>query len=216
VAQGLLRELLIIDLDVALDGIGQVRGGVEAGGTQHVGDAAVEAFDHTIGLRGSGRDEPMLDTVVGTDAIKSMGTGRLALAGSAEAVGKFLTIVGEDLSDCERRLLDQALEETAGRGCRFVLENLHVHPAGGAINGGEEVLTLVLIRHLGEVLEIDAYKAGGVSLEGLHRRLGAFILGHQGLEVGDSMAAQTAVQAGAGEVRVDELTGHRQQVIQGQ
>jgi len=87
--------VLVIDLDVAFDGIGQVLGGVEAGGGQNVGDAPVEAFDHAVGLGSSRFGEPVLDAVVGTDPIEGMGTGRLALAGGTEAISKFLAVVGE-------------------------------------------------------------------------------------------------------------------------
>jgi len=52
--------------------------------------------------------------VGGADAIKRVGTRGLALAGGTEAVGKFLTIISEDLGDRERGLVDQAREETAG------------------------------------------------------------------------------------------------------
>ena len=71
----LLGDMLIIDLDVAFDGIGQVLGGVEAGGGQNVGDAPVEAFDHAIGLGSSRFGEPVLDAVVGTDPIGHRSAG---------------------------------------------------------------------------------------------------------------------------------------------
>ncbi len=51
-------------------------------GTQHIGDAAIEAFDHTIGLRAAGLGQAMLNAVVGADPIKDMGAGWLAFAGS--------------------------------------------------------------------------------------------------------------------------------------
>jgi len=59
----------------------------------------------------------MFDVVVGTDPIEGVGTGWLALTGGAEAVGKRLAIVGEDLVDDEGSLVDQAPEKAAGGGC---------------------------------------------------------------------------------------------------
>ncbi len=59
----------------------------------------------------------MFDVVSGADQIEGMGAGRLAFAGDTEAVSKRLAVVGEELGDFERRLVDQALEEAAGRGC---------------------------------------------------------------------------------------------------
>jgi len=98
-----LGNVLIIDLDVAFDSIGQVLGGVEAGGGQNVGDAPVEAFDHAVGLGSFGLvSRSVLDAVVGTDPIEGMGTGRLVLAGGTEAISKFLAVVGEHLADRKR------------------------------------------------------------------------------------------------------------------
>jgi len=58
----------------------------------------------------------MFDAVGDADAIKRVGTCGLALTGGAETIGKSLTIIGEDLGDREGGLVDQAHEETAGRG----------------------------------------------------------------------------------------------------
>jgi len=58
----------------------------------------------------------MFDAVGGADAIKRVGTRGLTLTGGAETIGKFLTIIGEDLGDREGGLVDQAREEAAGRG----------------------------------------------------------------------------------------------------
>jgi len=66
----------------------------------------------------------MLDTVIGADSIEGVGAGRVALAGGAEAVGKLLAVVGEELVDGKGSLIDQALEEAAGGGCRLILERL--------------------------------------------------------------------------------------------
>jgi len=57
--------------------------------------------------------------------------------------------------------------------------------------------------------------AGIIRLDGLHWHLGAGLPGHQRLEVRHAVVAQTAVQARARDLGVDELAGHRQQVIQG-
>jgi len=57
----------------------------------------------------------MFAAVGDADAIKRVGTRGLALTSGAETIGKFLTIIGEDLGDREGGLVDQAREETAGR-----------------------------------------------------------------------------------------------------
>lgn len=55
--------------------------------------------------------------IISANLIDGMGAGWLALAGGTEGIGKFLAVVGEELGDFERGLLDEALEEAAGRGC---------------------------------------------------------------------------------------------------
>jgi len=60
------------------------------------------------------------------------------------------------------------------------------------------------------------HKAGLIVLEGLHGGLGPFLLGHQSREVGDPMAAQAAVQAGARDLGRDEFPRDRDPVVQGQ
>ena len=93
-AQGFLWDELVVDLDAAFEGIGQVLGGVEARGAQHVGNAAVEAFNHAVGLWGSRFDQTVLDVVRRTDLVKRVTAGWVAFPGGAEAVGKLLTVVG--------------------------------------------------------------------------------------------------------------------------
>ena len=69
-----------------------------------------------VGLWRSWFGQAMFDAVGGADAIKRVGARGLALTGGAETIGKFLTIIGEDLGGREGGLVDQAREETAGRG----------------------------------------------------------------------------------------------------
>ncbi len=75
VVQVLLRDMVIIQVDEVSEGCLQGGGRVEAVGAQHVGDAAIEAFDHAVGARGCGFDQAMLDAVVGTDLIEDLGAG---------------------------------------------------------------------------------------------------------------------------------------------
>ena len=92
----LLWDVVIIEVKILLQGGFQVTGGGESGGFQHFGDAAVEAFDHAVGLGMFGLDQPVVDAVRGAGLIEGVPAGRLALAGGAEAVGELLAVVGED------------------------------------------------------------------------------------------------------------------------
>ena len=53
--QSCLRQRGVVEVDIAHQGLLQIKGTVEAVGFQHVADAAVEAFDHAIGLGRLGR-----------------------------------------------------------------------------------------------------------------------------------------------------------------
>jgi len=87
-----------------------------------------------------------------------------------------------------------------------VAESPRTDPAGGMINGGKEIRALVRVRHLWRIVDVDMHEARLIRLKGLHERLSAFLLGQQGLAVGNPVAAQTAVRTGAGDRGVDELS----------
>jgi len=71
-------------------------------------------------------------------------------------------------------------------------ESSRTDPAGSAINGGKEICALVLVRHLWLIVDVDMHEARLIRLECLHRRLGAFLLGQQGLAIGNPVAACVA------------------------
>ena len=64
-AEILLGDVLIVEVEIALQGGFQVTGGGERGGFQHLGDAAVEALDHAVGLGMFGLDQAVVDAVRG-------------------------------------------------------------------------------------------------------------------------------------------------------
>jgi hypothetical protein len=215
-AEILLGDVLIIEVEIALQGGFQVTGGGEGGGFQHLGDAAVEAFDHAVGLRMPGLDQPVLDAVRGAGLIEGVLAGRFALAGGAEAVGELLAVVGQHRADHERGLGVQAFQEAGGGGGRFVGSDLEVNPAAGPVDGGDQIAVFGLVRHPGQVFHIDVHEARLVILEGLGQRGVAFCLRQQVGQPGHAVAAQTAIQRRARQRRTDELAGHHQQVVQRQ
>ena len=92
--EGFLRDVLMVDLHILQKGLLQALGGIEAGGGQHLTDAAVEALDHAVGLGVTGLDETVLNPVFGTDLIEGVCPGGLPFAGGTEAVGELLAVVG--------------------------------------------------------------------------------------------------------------------------
>jgi len=216
VAEVALWNVMIVERRVALQSVIEVFAGAKAYGVEHVADASVEAFDHAVGLWSGGFDQAMLDGVLGAEAIERVAAGGRALAGGAEAVGELLAVVGQQCGDFERGGGEQALEETAGAGGGLVRQAFEVDPAGGAVDGDEQIRALVLVGHLRQVFDIHVHEAGGVVLEALGGRLGRVLLGQEVGQARDAVTAQAAVQARARGGGVEELPDHREQVIEGQ
>ena len=91
--------MVIIDVDIALQGRRQVLPGAEATGRQDLADAAVKALDHAVGLGMARRDEAVLNVLCVTDPIEAVLARWLPLAGGATAIGKFLAVIGQDVGD---------------------------------------------------------------------------------------------------------------------
>ena len=111
VAACALRDVVMVDADVADQGVVQVLAGMAAVGGQDLGEAAVAARDPAVGLGVARCDEAMRDGVGGADAIERVLTGRCALAGGAAPVGERLAVVGQDLSYLERSGPEEAFEK---------------------------------------------------------------------------------------------------------
>ena len=108
----------------------------------------------------------------------------------------------------------QIPQESAGIRGSFGGHDPHKHPPCRAINGHEEIAPGGLIRHLRQVFHVEMQEAGLISLECPVRLCGR--LGSQGIEIADPMAAQTAVQARARHIRVEEFTTNGQKIVQRQ
>ena len=134
-----LRNVVIVDVDIALQGLHRVFPGTEAAGRQDLADAAVAALDHAVGLGMSRRDDAVLDVPFGTDPVEAMLARRFPFAGGAEPVGEFLAVICQDLGDLEGGGLEGVRQEALGTGGGLLRENLDIDPTGGAFAGGKEV-----------------------------------------------------------------------------
>ncbi|SDX98588.1 hypothetical protein SAMN05421644_1231, partial [Allochromatium warmingii] len=141
----------------------------------------------------TGGSEAVFDAVIGTALVEEMASGWFTFAGGAEAISEFLAVVGEDLLNRERGFFDQTPQEIAGVGGGFLGQDFDINPARGAVDGDKQVLMCRCIRHLRQVFDIDVDKPWCVVLEGFDRLGFAFRLRDQGAEVGDAVAAQTAI-----------------------
>jgi len=163
--QSSLRDVLIIEGDIAMQGGLQIRRGVKAMGLQHVFNPPVEAFHHPIGLRPAGWDQAVFDGLFGTELVEFVIARGLFGAGQ-EAVGKFRTVIGEALLDAERRGLDHGFQEDPGAVGGAIGFEGDIDPAGGPVDGDEQVATR-LAPDRREAFNIDLEETGFIRLERL-------------------------------------------------
>ncbi len=210
----LLRDVLIVQVAVALEGCRQILARVKAMRGQDLADAPVEALDHAVGLRMAHRGKAVLDTELVAELVKAMGTAGLAVF-ALQSVGEGLVIVGEQPMDAKRCLLTHGLEKGAGRAGGFVRLELEVNPAARPIDGHKQILARRLIGHLREVFVVDMDIAWRIGLKGLARAL-CLLSRAQIRQTADPMAAQAAIQSRAGDAWIEELAHHDQQIIEWQ
>ena len=92
--QGTLRDVVVINIQIFIEGGFQFGCRGEAGLLDQITDAAIEAFDHTICLRMSGWTETMLNGKRHARLIKGMFSCWLFIL-AGKAVGELTTIVSE-------------------------------------------------------------------------------------------------------------------------
>ena len=126
-----------------------------------------------------------------------MTPGRVALAGGATAIGNRLAVIGPHLLDLEGRLIDAPLAKFGGMVRRLCAPDGHVNPAGGAVNGHEQIAMRGLVWQLRPLLDIDMDEARLIILKGFLWLLRIFRLGNQGLKMRDGRPAQAAIQTRA-------------------
>ena len=209
-----MRELAVVEVDVAQEGLLQVLAALEAMALQDVLDPAVEPLDHAVRLWPHRRGQAVLDAKLGAEQVELVLSGGRALAQAEEAVGESLAVVGQHAGDLHRGRALQIAQEPprVGRSLRRV--DAHEDPARRPVDGHEEVAAAVLVGHLGQILDVDVQVAGFVGLEAAVRGLGLLRL--QRLQVAHPVAPQAAVEARAGNMRIEELAHHGEQVIERQ
>ena len=166
-AQSLLRQMMVVEPGIAQERGLQFLSGTEVVGAQQIGDATVEALDHAVGLRVLRLGQSMLDAQFSAELVEGVFPRRGTFARGDKAVGELLAIVGQEGADVERRGLGQRRQKTLGVGRRLGGIYGDEDPAGGSVDGHEQVAPSVLVHHLRQVLHIDMNEAGYVGLEGL-------------------------------------------------
>jgi hypothetical protein len=176
-----------------------------------LGEPAVEAFDHAVGLGMERAGEAVLDAMVRADPVEGVASAGAALprpAGASETVGELGAVVGEDGDDLVREDRDEAFE-AAGDGLGVTRgDDLDVDEAGGAVDGDEDVARFAF--EAGQVLEIDVDEADAGGLEGAGRWPRRLRPG------GDAVSGQAAMDGAARELVVDAAAHDLDDVVERQ
>ena len=186
-------------------------GSVVRNAVEMFGEAAVEAFDHAVGLRPEGPDEAVPDMAAGAQAIDGVVTGgslgRFVFFVDGEAVGPFAAIIGQDGVDGDREGGEEAFEKGGGGSGVAARVDFEIDKTGGAIDGDKGVAGLAAERC--EIFEIDMDEPG--------RRIGVELLARIGLPGWarrQAMALQAAVDGAARQLGVDAAPQHFGDVIE--
>ena len=202
--QGGLRQLRVGEVDLAYQGLLQIKGAVEAVGFHHVADAAVESFHHAIGLRRLWWGQAVLDAQFSVEPVELVADGWCP-------IGKFFSTIGQYLGYDDRagpvQIALEAPRIVGGLGGH----DPHKDPTRRAVDGDEQATPTALIDHLRQIFRISMQEAGLAGIEGLVRPNGG--LWPQSIEIAYPVAAQTPMQARARHIWVQKLTGYRQQII---
>ena len=97
-----MRELPVIEPDVAVQRRLQFLARSEVVALQNLLNTTVEAFHHTVGLGRLWRGQAVFDVEGGTELVELVHACRGTLAQVEEAVGEFLAIVRDNGADAQR------------------------------------------------------------------------------------------------------------------
>ncbi len=177
-----------------------------------LGDAAVEAFHHAVGLRPEGAGELVLNAAGGADAIEGMVSSGFALWFvfhiDGEAIGELRAIIGQDGMHGMAEGLEEA-GEAAGDGFAVAPhDNLHVDEPRCPFDGHKDVR--LGAAQAGQVLEIDVNEAEGMLIEA------ARLLRRPLRPAGDAMTGKAAMDGATGELCIHAAVHDLHNVIERQ
>jgi hypothetical protein len=100
--------------------------------------AAVEAFNHAVGLRTEGPGEAVGDGALDTELVEGVGSRgfvvRFFFLIDGEPIGEFGPVVGQDGVDCQREAGEEAFEEGGCGSGPAIGEDFEINKTGGAID----------------------------------------------------------------------------------
>lgn len=161
-----MRELEVVEVDVAQDRLREVLAAVEAMALQYVRDSAFEPLDHAIGLPSHPGSVSVLDAKLGSKQVELVLSTGAAFAQTERAVGEGSSVVGQHAGDHHRgRAVDVAKEPPrVGRGLRRT--DAHEDRPRRPVDGHEQVAAAVVVGHLGQVFHVNMQMARFLGLEG--------------------------------------------------
>jgi len=176
------------------------------------GDAAIEAFDHAVGLRPIWSGQAVIDVVVGADEIERMlaggPAGRFVLHVDRKAVGELGAVVGQDGVNRIREVSQESPEE-AGRSPGIApAMDFDIDVAGGAVDGDKGIAFAALQGR--QMLQVEVNEADGGLFKDADARPVRLVA------LADPMALQAAMDGAAGQFLVDAAAHHLDDIVQWQ
>ena len=93
---------MVVQSHIAQQGLLHVFAAVEPVGLEHIGNAAIESFDHAVGSRGPGLGQSVFYVQLLAQLIELMVAAGLAFSAGKQAVCELLTVVCQQLADPDR------------------------------------------------------------------------------------------------------------------
>ena len=146
VMEGLLGQVLVVEIEVTVDRGFQVHRVLEVVGSEKLGESSAQAFDHTVCPGRLGFDQAVLNSQRMAERIELMGAGSTLGFLAEDAIGELLSVIGEDFLDLDGCRLGQALKERPCACGILVAFELDKDPAGGSGHGHERVAAGSLAR----------------------------------------------------------------------
>ena len=116
-----LDDVLVVKRPVVLQGSCHFLGIGKISSVYPLRNVPVKTLHHAVGLGRFGRDQAVLNVQPCTDLVKRMVARGLTIR--REAVGEFLTVIGQNDFDVHRTLLMQAADKSCSGFRAFVMDH---------------------------------------------------------------------------------------------
>ena len=136
-------------------------------GFEHIGDAPIETLDHAVGSGRAWFGQAMFNVQGLAELINLMVVRGLTFTAGKLPVGELLAVVVQYFLDLDWASLVQGFQKRASGSGLLVALDLNEYPARGSVNGHKQIAPAGLVRHLGQLFDIDVDESGLQLLRGL-------------------------------------------------